>query len=133
MLPKRNQQAVNVAGLGAEGSRSQPQAFLHQKPHQDVLKAAASSLSLGCAYPPALACQGHGGPGVAVRGGRRRGQVEGGEDEMGNWKKVRPGGRAGVSGLVGLILLLLMTRDAEGGEDERKEAKTSGRMRRQEG
>lgn len=33
------------------------------KPHQNVLKTAASSLSLGCACPPALACQGHGGLG----------------------------------------------------------------------
>ena len=33
------------------------------KPNQNVLKTAESSLSLGCARPPALACQGHGRPG----------------------------------------------------------------------
>lgn len=32
------------------------------KPNQNVLKTAESSLSLGCACPPALACQGHSGP-----------------------------------------------------------------------
>lgn len=33
------------------------------KPNQNVLKTAESSLSLRCACPPALACQGHGGLG----------------------------------------------------------------------
>lgn len=59
---KMEQQRHSLAPHWDSFTKSTP-SLSPPKPHQNVLKTAASSLSLGCACPPALACQGHSGPG----------------------------------------------------------------------